>query len=377
MKYINKRDRNSNLEILRIISMILIVAFHCNFNFKFESSNNIFNVLIYSTGIWGILGVDCFFIISFNFLQESKFKSKKLLHLILQILFYTIIFIILANKITNISVLKILMSRINDPIWSNVYWFVTIYLFVYLSFPLLNKILNNLNKMTIKKIIILFTIIIFFFQMSESVIEDYFFAIYIYIVCYYLKKFNIKFGRKNCKIYFVITSLIIIFLKIIYTYSNICDLFIKIIAGDFGRHSILFFIDSIFLFYIFDEMPKRSSKIINKISSSVFGVYLIHENQILSLRDYIYFLFARNIKWLSEDGFLFNKFLLYITEIIIIFLLGITIEFIRQNIFEKFILSYFDVKINKYYNKIDNWVNDEKLEGVKNEIINAHMLRAM
>ena len=29
------------------------------------------------------------------------------------------------------------------------------------------------------------------------------------------------------------------------------------------------------------------------------------------------------------------------------------------------------------YNKIDNWVNDEKLEGVKNEIINAHMLRAM
>ena len=63
--------RSSNFELLRIISIFMIICFHCSFHGQFQTSGenkiiiNFFNQL-------GELGVNCFILISGYFYYESK-----------------------------------------------------------------------------------------------------------------------------------------------------------------------------------------------------------------------------------------------------------------------------------------------------------------
>lgn len=84
-EFVHKTDkkptRSSNFELLRIISILLIIAFHyCIYGnggkiFSLNiSTNQIFAIIF---GSWGVLGVDCFIFISAYFLLASnKFSSK-------------------------------------------------------------------------------------------------------------------------------------------------------------------------------------------------------------------------------------------------------------------------------------------------------------
>ena len=52
------------------------------------------------------------------------------------------------------------MAGLKQPFWNDVYWFVTIYLLMYLSFPIMNNIIKKMNKNQLKYIVILLTMII-------------------------------------------------------------------------------------------------------------------------------------------------------------------------------------------------------------------------
>ena len=58
------KQRNSNIEWLRIISMLLIIAFHMERSFEELSGSFIVNATTIALGKWGLLGVDLFLIIS-------------------------------------------------------------------------------------------------------------------------------------------------------------------------------------------------------------------------------------------------------------------------------------------------------------------------
>ena len=85
-----KKQRNSNLELLRIIAMLFIVAHYFSIhgfgssgsfdemNFIIANSNN---YLIYFLDMLGKIGVDVFVIISAYSMINSKFTFKKLLTL--------------------------------------------------------------------------------------------------------------------------------------------------------------------------------------------------------------------------------------------------------------------------------------------------------
>ncbi|WP_189244288.1 acyltransferase family protein [Streptococcus macedonicus] len=79
------RKRNSNIELLRIISMLLIVSHHFSVHGSFESLDSItmFNkVWLQFIQLGGKIGVNIFVIISGYFLiQSSKNKLSKVLKL--------------------------------------------------------------------------------------------------------------------------------------------------------------------------------------------------------------------------------------------------------------------------------------------------------
>lgn len=349
----NKRE--SNLELLRIISMILIVAFHCTINIDILKGNVFEQIVLFVTGIWGVFGVDCFFIISFNFLYTSKFKMKKFINIIKQILFYTIpllIISVISSKInTGWDILKIVkyifMAGLKQPFWNDVYWFVTIYLLMYLSFPIMNNIIKKMNKNQLKYIVILLTMIILMYQMKQTVIEGYFFCMYMYIAFFYIKTYKEDWLKQNCRIGFVICTAFIICFKII-SVRNGSNFIMDFVTGKFGRHSILFFIDSIFTFYIFKSMSIKKSTVINKLASTTFGIYLFHENQIFSIRNYM-------DKWAIKCSkpLLFS----YFSEIILILVIAVIIDLIRQCIFKKIESKMDKTQNNNKYKKIDAYIN--------------------
>ena len=86
-----KKLRDSNIELLRIISMIMIVVHHYEMFAGFTNSGNVslnsyIEIALYSLGK---LGVNIFVIISGYFLITSQFNTKKAVKLWMQIFFYS------------------------------------------------------------------------------------------------------------------------------------------------------------------------------------------------------------------------------------------------------------------------------------------------
>ncbi len=89
----SKKERNSALELLRIVAMVLIVMSHysvhggINLNVLPLSANKVFLRMIQ----FGDLGTNIFVLISGYFLIYSSYRFQKLLRLLLQVWFYSVL----------------------------------------------------------------------------------------------------------------------------------------------------------------------------------------------------------------------------------------------------------------------------------------------
>lgn len=92
----HQKLRNSNLELYRIIVMLLIVAHHYIVNSGLiekisQSPFDANTVSMALLGSWGKTGINCFVLITGYFMCKSRFTLKKLIKLYLQITFYSLI----------------------------------------------------------------------------------------------------------------------------------------------------------------------------------------------------------------------------------------------------------------------------------------------
>ncbi len=144
------KSRNSSVELLRILSMLLIICSHFCVHGGFQTNEMpfSFNKILLQAGVLGNLGVDIFVMISGYFLSQTDFKASRIVKLMLQVSFYSIsIFFILAGlKIIPFSI-KASVAAI-FPVLFNQYWFATTYVILCCFSPFLNLFLNNLSKRT-------------------------------------------------------------------------------------------------------------------------------------------------------------------------------------------------------------------------------------
>ena len=144
-----KKKRQSNIELLRIIAMLLIISFHYVFHsgYVFEQLN--YNSFIVKTFyFFGELGVNIFFLITGYFLVTGKFSIKKFIKLILEVNFYYIVSLILVPMINkeDINFLEIFKKYILElPTIFDKYWFFTVYILLYVKALIyLNAINDNI-----------------------------------------------------------------------------------------------------------------------------------------------------------------------------------------------------------------------------------------
>ena len=231
-----KKVRKSNIELLRIIAILLIISFHyvykSEYIYSFDSLS--FNEYIFKTFyFFGELGVNLFALITGYFLIKNKFSLKKLIKLILEVDFYYLLLIPVSiifkidTGLTFISIKDYFLMFF--PIILNKYWFITAYLLVYCLSPFLNILINKMSQIEYKRLIIVVVLIWsiiptffgLFFNDTETLLyyNRFIWLIIMYIIGGYNRLYSIKFFNNKKNIYLTaLISFVIMLLSILVIY---------------------------------------------------------------------------------------------------------------------------------------------------------------
>ena len=363
-----KTTKESNFELLRIVSMFSIVLWHVIIHGKvLDNSSNTLYYLLQIILFILITHVNSFLMITGYFQYDKKFSIKKILKIVLQLWFYNFIIYSVFHFFNIIKLDKITFcfkaSFFNT---NSSYWFITNYIILYLISPFLNKIILNTNKKQHIQLIMVLSLIYFISPIFTlgNFIHNNGYNIQQFIIFYFTGSFISKYKIDN-KIFNNINLIQkrIIYISIIlfcvlfnfcffntmtYLYNNISHF--KTITGYFGSDyynyyiysNIIVVIQTITLFMLFQTF-KFSSKIVNTVSRTTFGIYLIHEHEFI--KKYIYKLLKIDlgIKYTN-----LNVIFKCIYVSVIIFLACAIIERIRILLLED----------RKWYKKLVNKIGD-------------------
>lgn len=296
------KERQSNLEVLRIISMILIVMSHCDEIFGlsnlYSSTIGINKIITDWLHIGGQIGVGCFVLISGYFMIEQNITVKKILKLTGQVWFYTIgiwcVWSIWQIGILNnswISCLKVAKGAF-FPILTSHYWFATAYVILMVLSPFFNKLIFSLNQNEYKNLLIsvigIFVILKGGFPniipgMSDGRLMPVFIM---YFIAGYIKRFRME-KKNNARRHFSIA--VLCYFLLFTSFYLITLLGVKFDSSSlinnryFYRvlNSPLIVVICVELFLCMIEVNISNSRLVNKIASCTFGVYLIHCNNLM------------------------------------------------------------------------------------------------
>ena len=337
VKNIEKRD--SNIELLRIITMIMIILHHIALYTDLANDNVVLYIILI---VLGKLGVDIFILITGYFQVNKKFSFKKVISLYAQIWFYSVSIEIIA-MITNPGYKFNIRSIF--PILTCRYWFMNAYLLMYILSPFLNKIMNTAKKETMNKAIkvILAVLTVSTFSFMNKVIGVIFLFLAAYMLGAYIKLYDIRIlkdkPQKDIIIYALSAWIILLFMKVIYQ-----KCYPRIICDDSER-SIINVILAVLIFYVFKNMKMKKNCIINYLGKCSLAVYLFHEQPIV-----------KEILWnIFKDIGRVNTFLYIIFIVTAIWMVTITMEEIRKSIHTLIFNKKVDVKLEIVYKKVDKF----------------------
>ncbi len=360
---LKKNNRSSNLEALRIISIIMIIMHHYAIYSGFEFANTITvnRIVINVWQMFGKLGVCLFIIISGYFYDKSKFKIKKLVKLLLQIFTYSIIGLALgiithSERISGINILKSIL-----PTTFGLYWFASCYVLIYIFTPFLKKIVENISKKNFK-ILLTFMIIIWGIvaniPKTKTFFSEFIWLIAIYFIGAYIKKYNFNVLKSN-KLRIISIMIIILIMNIVMVVLEMLSIKIpvlsKVVYYFNNTNSPLVLILTVLIFNIFKNLNVKNSNIINKVASTTFGIYLIHEN--VFLRDIIWKQLIQGSTYINSPMLILNA----IFGVISVFLCAMVIDFVIERIIINNLIKiiskiYYKIKQMKVYTKIENKV---------------------
>lgn len=290
-----KKSRNSNLELLRILSMLLIILAHyAGHGGIIDNASTItghLTGLCLKTG--GKLGVICFVLISTYFMCEQKFKTEALIKTFLQTTFYAIlIFLILlfaGEPVGAGTAVKSLLS-----VFLGDYWFVTAYLGMYLFQPLLKKITDALDmehSMTITvTMAAVFTVIPFMLGNVPFITSNLVYFCFLFFVGNHLRKYPVrpKLLDKH-PLAVCLTAAALVPLS-----AYMIELVLKNHSEASERYHFVFYdlnsplmlLAGTGLFLCFVRRKPFVQPAINKLAGNMFGVYLLHDN--VYVRDFLW-----------------------------------------------------------------------------------------
>lgn len=348
------KQRNSNLELYRIIVMLLIVAHHCIWHsgvMELMAKNplTVKSIFYYILGMWGKTGINCFVLITGYFMCKSTITVRKYLKLMLEVIFYNIIIysvFVIANE-QPFSLVALFFSIV--PIQSVGSLFVPCFLLFYLFIPYLTILVSHLNKEQHVKLIALclfiYTILatLPYFQVTINHITWY---SILFFIASYIRNYGL-FPQFSTSRWGGITLLSCLL-------SIICVVGVVYLDNKLGKHApaykyvspsgICAVLTSVSSFMYFKNINIRNKRYINTIAAGTFGVLLIHDNCFI-MRQWLWKSLV-DVKYIySLNGY--ASFIFVIFVIFAIFFVCNGIDIIRKYTIEKYAFKHID-KYLKY-----------------------------
>ncbi|MCM1157438.1 MAG: acyltransferase [Bacteroidales bacterium] len=354
----NGKIRNSSLEMLRIISMILIVSHHYAVH-GFETVEMGYSFNRYIIGVLslgGQVGVSCYILISGYFMINSKFRLYKLVKLLGEVWFYSVgIGILFAFVLTPVDALSWkIFIKMCFPIGYSGHWFMTDYILLMLVSPLLNIVISNIDKKNYESILIMATLfwsIIHSFTLAEYGYTVIGWFVILYLYAGYIRKY-VDIENNNAKKHFcvavisyaviILSSIMMIFLG---NYLSI-DKFITYSSYFSQLSSPFVLLTSSELLITFAKVKPWQNKMINIAASATLGIYLIHDDGIFA--PYLWNILLKTPEMYESKWLIIHA----IVSILSIYLSCTLIDLLRQATVEKIFLRVLDKYLDKIKDKV-------------------------
>ena len=370
-----KKKRMANMEVLRILAMMMVVMLH------YLSKGQVLPAMTGPLGINGyvawvletvsIVAVNVYMLISGFFLTESKFRCTRLIQLVCQVLFYSLLVpvILMAVGVLSVNDLNLYKPlQYGLPVEMEQYWFATAYVMLYLLTPILRCAVHHMQKTQLKVTII---ILLLFWSVNKSLLPvrltidelgyDALWFVCVYLCAAYIRLYGIKWFDKVGKgvlgyvagcagilgITLVIRALYLVtgkfedFLIATYHYNHILNLFA-----------------AISLFYAFYHWRMKDgwlAAVALKVAPYTFGVYLLHEQ--VEIR-YLW------PEWLgaSAEGNPLWFVVRSILSVFVVFIVGVAADMVRNLIFAGIGKVFAGGRIQNLLTRLDRMINGETSE---------------
>lgn len=299
-----------------------------------------------------------FFFITGYFLIDSDISYSKLIKVYLQLVEYTVLFVIVFIVFYGLNFYSFPEIKISSykelvelllPFTGGQWWFACVYIMLYFSAPLLNKIYQNLNRKKATVFIILLWVFDYVPCYENTWLAGFQKGLFFYMFGGYIRLYFKNDAPSNKKLFTAFVVLLLLWL--LATHINyICQIdpkgygkLVKLVLN-FSYFILLIPVLVISLFFIFKNLRIQNSKMINLIASTTFGIYLFHESKI-----------GRILIWNKivdcyelMDGKLF--ILKVVAVVLCIFIIAGLIDYLRQK-FDKKIAQNIQFKLENFFCK--------------------------
>lgn len=268
-----RKERNSTVEILRIVSMFLIVWFHiCGrglglFNEEIPNGggNSLPLIIIHALGM---IGVPVFIFISGYY--GVKFRWDRLKDILSQCVLYTLVFYLISCIFLPLFQIRILLLQVFGL---SGMWFVYCYVILYILSDGINAVLEKFDFKS-------FTIIVFiiiYISIGKWIGKEngcnLFTMLEYYIIARYAKRFADRY-KKYIK-WTIVPSIIFFVIPICYGYCS--GHYSLIRPYIFCYYNPMLILIAMSLVIAADDYKTRN-RMINYVANSVLAVYMLHEN---------------------------------------------------------------------------------------------------
>lgn len=334
----SQKQRNSNLELYRIILMLLIIAHHYVINSglveHFNPASDMFHYAYYSIfGMWGKTAINGFVMITGYYMCQAKITKYKFIKMLLEVEFYnlTINLLFMLTGLYQYTFADFLFSLVPGGI-DIAHGFVVCFLIFYLCIPLLNKVLH---KCTCKQHLCLIIGALFLYYLIEWLYSGHVYTGYltwfpiIYLISSYLRKIKLGgsvtlWGGINIGCILIAIALTIFMptgKDMPFYYVRECNTPLALLIG-------------VSSFMFFKNLKMSYHRYINIVGASTFGVLLIHAN-CKNMRHWLWYDLL-DVKDTYEVNIIYPVII-----VIAIFVLCILIDYLRKRYIEEIILERF------------------------------------
>lgn len=355
------KERKTNLELLRIICMLLLIGHHCVVHGTGVPYNNpvtfnkVFALFMIPAGKICFMA---FLALSTWFMSDQTFRAHRFIRVWMQVFFYSILFTFFFAMLAETPLSKMQIISSFFPIIGNSHGFASAYLALYLLLPFLAKIVSNITKRQVVWLIVLlvyFQMISQYFSIFTGYAQRFPSEITLFVLCffisYYLKHWmpqRLQNVHITGGIFLVCWGLMGLLYIINYKNPDIAfvNYILRINGDEFGFVNI---ISGYMMFFTFKNINMNTNRLINAVAKTTFGVLLIHDHNFF--RPVVWTQIIKTPTWNESPYFT----ICVLVVILFIFIVCIFIDKMREFIFDKWILK--SPVLVKLGNKMDNWIS--------------------